>query len=207
MKRILSLLCLLASLGGCAQEPFGEYTLDGGTVCRVYGGTTGIRRIEVTTADGGIQTFKLKNPDIEPDEGGGVELVDLDFDGHLDLTVKTKQYANGDIRRACYLWREGGLTESTVLSSQRSLTADTETQTLTAWDRYVVEEERESRTRLTYIWHEGQPVTVHKIELIYYIEEEIYCCIESAAEPGDALAVVDEDWIFPEQFDESQIWN
>lgn len=214
MKRNLSFLCLLAllclaSLGGCAQEPFGAYTLDGGTVCRVFGGTTGIRRIEVTTADGGVQEFQLKSPDIEPDDAGGVELIDLDFDGHLDLTVKTKQYANGDVRRACYLWRDGMLVENEVLSSQRSLTADAETQTLTAWARYVVEDERESRTRLTYAWHEGQPVAVRKVELIHYLaeDEDIYCRIESTAEPGEALAVVDEKWIFPAQFDESQIWN
>ena len=207
MKRILSLLCLFILLCGCVQESFGEYALDGGMVCRVFGSTLGIRRIEVICANGSTQTFKLKNTDIEPDVNGGVELVDLDFDGHLDLTVETKLYANGDVRRACYLWRDGALTESAVLSSQRSLTADAETQTLTAWTHYVVEEERESRARLTYVWHEGQPVAVGKVELIYYIEEEIYCCVTSAAEPGQALEVVDEKWIFPEQFDESQIWN
>lgn len=210
MKRILSLLCLLALLlCGCAQEPFGAYTLDGGAICRVYGGSTGIRRVEVTAADGVVQTFKLKSPDIEPDGDGGVELVDLDFDGHLDLMVKSKQYANGDIRYACYLWRDGMLTESAALSRLRGLAADAETQTLTAWESYTVAEERESRTRLTYAWLDGQPVTVRKVELIHYLaeDENIYCRIESAAEPGQALEVVEEKWIFPEQFDESQIWN
>lgn len=204
---LLSLLALL--LCGCTQEPFGEYALDGGAVCRVYGSTMGIRRIEVTCADGAEQSFKLKNPDIEPDQYGGVELVDLDFDGHLDLTVKTRLYANGDIRRACYLWRDGALTESAVLSDQRSLTADAEAKTLTAWDRYVVEEQRESRSRLTFVWHEGTPAAIRKVELIHYIaeDEDIYCRIESKAEPGEPLEIVEEKWIFPEQFDESKIWN
>ncbi len=209
MKQILILLALALLLVGCAQEPFGVYTLDGDTVCRVYGSTMGIRRIEVACADGRTQTFKLKNPNIEPDEAGGVELTDLNFDGHLDLTVKTRLYANGDVRRACYLWQDGALTENAVLSSQRSLTADPETETLTAWERYVIEEERESRARLTFVWHEGQPTVVRKIELIHYLaeDEDIYCRIESTAEPGHALTVIDERWIFPAQFDETTIWN
>lgn len=211
MKRILSLLALLALLvlGGCAEAPFGEYALDGGAVCRVYGSTMGIRRIAVTCVDGTVQEFKLKSPDIEPDEAGGVELVDLDFDGHLDLTVEVKLYANGDIRRACYLWRDGRLTESEVLSSQRNLAVDAETRTLTAWARYVIEDEREIRSRLTYAWHEGQPVAIRQVELIHYLaeDENIYCRVESAAEPGQPLAVVEEKWIFPEQFDETKIWN
>ncbi|MBQ3126751.1 MAG: hypothetical protein IJC15_06740 [Clostridia bacterium] len=212
MKRIFCALCAmltLCALCACRQEPFAIHTLDDGLTCAVYGSTMGIRRIEATAADGSVQIFKLKNPDIEPDAAGGVELIDLDFDGHLDLTVRTRLYANGDIGRACYLWREGRLVEDDLLSAQRSLTADPETQTLTAWDRYVIEEERESRTRLTYVWHEGSPTLVHSVELIHHIGEgeDIYCRIESAAEPGEPLAVIEEKWIFPEQFDENTIWN
>jgi len=209
MKQILIFLALAILLCSCAEEPFGVYTLDGNTVCRVYGSTMGIRRIEVSCADGTAQTFKLKTPGIEPDPTGGVELIDLNFDGHLDLTVKTKLYANGDVRRACYLWQDGSLIENALLSTGRSLTADPETKTLTAWERYVVEEERESRACLTYVWHEGQPTVVRKVELIHYLaeDEDIYCRIESTAEPGHALTVTDERWIFPAQFDETTIWN
>jgi hypothetical protein len=206
--RILA-LCALLTLCACRQEPFAVHTLDEGLSCAVYGSTMGIRRIEASAADGSMQTFKLKAPSIEPDAAGGVELIDLDFDGHLDLTVKTHLYANGDIRRACYLWRDGKLVEDNLLSGLRSLAADPAAETLTAWDRYVIEEERESRSCLTYVWHEGSPVLVRSVELIHHIGEgeDIYCRIESAAEPGEPLAVIEEKWIFPEQFDENTIWN
>lgn len=55
--------------------------------------------------------------------------------------------------------------------------------------------------------HEGNPAAVAKTELLYYFEENIYCRIDYAAEPGEALAVVGEKWIFAEQFDEREIWN
>ena len=209
MKRVILFFTLLCLLCGCAQEPFATYTLDGGAVCRVYGNTMGIRRIEVTAADGTEQRFSLKNPDIEPDDAGGIKLADLNFDGHPDLLAANRQYASGDIRYVCYLWQDGGLAESPELSQLCGLTVDAEAGRLIAWESRLVVEEYESRARLTYAWHEGMLVPVGKLELIHYIaeDEEIYCRIESAAEPGQPLAVLDEKWIFPDQFDETTFWN
>lgn len=202
---LLILLCVL--LGGCDRAPFGEYTLDGGLVCRVWGSSSGIRRLETTAADGTLERFSLKSPDIEPDPQGGVALVDLDFDGHTDLSIKHRQYPDGEARYLCFLWRDGRLVRHEGLSQLRGLTVHPETRTLTAWAYRTVEEEEESRAHLTYVWHEGEPVLTEKTELIHYLEDEIYCRVVWTAAPGEELTMAEEDWIFVEEYDPDQIWG
>lgn len=209
MKWKLALLGVAAALGlaACGQPQFAEYALDGGAVCRVWGSEEGLRRLEVTDAAGEVRKFSLGSVDIEPDPAGGLTLIDLDFDGHQDVQIKVRQNGETGDRYACFLWRDGTLEKNDTLGQLRGLEVDAESQTLTAWSYYTIAEEHESKARLTYVWHEGKPVAVAKTELLYYFEEDIYCRVDYAAEPGEALAVVEEKWIFAEQFDQTKIWN
>lgn len=205
--RLLSLLMLLILLVGCGGAPMGTYTLDGGMTCQTYGSETGLSRLEITRLAGETVHFSLPRASLEPDPDGGFELVDMNFDGHPDLRVAYKKMSNGDMRYTCFLWQETGVTKSEQLSALRGMEIDAEAEMLTAWDRYVIPEEHESRTRTRYVWKDGTLWAVEKRELLYYPEEEVYCLIDSAAVPGQALAMVDERWIFPEKFDENEIWN
>ncbi len=210
MRKILfSLLFLLLALcaTACSAEPLGEYALDGGAVCRVWGSTSGIRRLEVTDTAGETVKFSLPAPKIEPNASGGVELIDLNFDGHKDIRIQTKRYADGDMLYRCYLWQDGTLVESNALNRLRALTPDDATQTLTAWELRTLPDEYESRARLTYAWVNGEPMTVAKTELIHYTADEIYYLAVYGAEPGKPLELREEKWIFPEQFHEEEIWN
>lgn len=209
MGRKMALILLLSALGlaACGQPVFAEYVLDGDAICRVWGSEEGLRRLEVTDAAGEVRSFSLGHVDIEPDAAGGLTLVDLDFDGHEDVQVKVKQNLEKYDRYTCFLWRDGTLEKNDALGKLAGLEVDAASQTLTAWTYSTIPEEQESRARLTYVWHEGNPAAVAKTELLYYFEENIYCRIDYAAEPGEALAVVGEKWIFAEQFDEREIWN
>ncbi len=207
MRKILPLLLLLVfCLTACAQPPLAEYPLDGGT-CRVWGSTSGIRRIEVTDAAGNTARFSLPAPDIEPTENGGIEWIDLDFDGHDDLRVQAKRYANGDYRYTCFLWRDGTLTESAALNRMRALTVDPERKMLFAKELHVSPDEYESEVRLGCVWMNGNPVPVEKAELIHYTEDEIYYLAKYAAEAGGPLEMIGEKWIFADQFDPNTVWN
>ncbi len=205
--RLLPLLTALILLIGCGGEPMGNYPLDGGMTCQTYGSETGLSRLEITTATGETVRYALPRATLEPDPDGGFELVDLNFDGHSDLRVAYKKMANGDMRYTCFLWQESGVIKSEQLSALRGMEIDAEAEMLIAWDRYVIPEEHESRSRTRYVWQDGTLWAVEKRELLYYPEEEVYCVIDSAAQPGEALAVQDERWIFPDQFDENEIWN
>lgn len=205
--RLLSFVLLLILLVGCGGAPMGTYTLDGGMTCQTYGSETGLSRLEITTAAGEMSRFSLPRASLEPDAGGGFELVDMNFDGHPDIRVAYKKMANGDMRYTCFLWQDTGVTKSEQLSALRGMEIDAEAEVLTAWDRYVIPEEHESRSRTRYVWQDGTLWAVEKRELLYYPEEEIYCLIDSAAVPGQVLDVVDERWIFPNKLNENEIWN
>ena len=208
MRKIIPLLLMLVLfLTACAQPPFAEYPLDDGAVCRMWGSTAGIRRIELTDAEGNTTRFSLSTPDIEPSADGGVEWIDLDFDGHDDLRIRTKRYVDGDYRYACFLWRDGTLVESTALGRMRALTADAERQMLFARELHVSPDEYESEMRLGYVWHNGNPVAVEKRELIHYTVDEIYYFAEYTAEAGRPLEMVREKWIFADQYDPDTVWN
>ncbi|MBE6575842.1 MAG: hypothetical protein E7654_06210 [Ruminococcaceae bacterium] len=205
--RLLPLLTVLVLLAGCGGEPMGSYPLDGGMTCQTYGSETGLSRLEITTASGETVRFSLPRATLEPNPAGGFELVDMNFDGHADLRVAYKKMANGDMRYTCFLWQEDGVVKSEQLSALRGMEIDAKAEVLTAWDRYVIPEEHESRSRTRYMWQDGTLWAVEKRELLYYPEEGVYCLIDSAAVPGEALTVQDERWIFPEKFDENEIWN
>ncbi|MBR6709120.1 MAG: hypothetical protein IKL84_05520 [Clostridia bacterium] len=210
LRRITALLaaaCVCLTLAGCADAAFGEYTLDGGALVQVWGSETGLRRLTVTEADGEKTSFSLRNASIEPDAAGGLELIDLNFDGHDDVRIKMQRYTSGDIRYACFLWADGTLVRNTTIDNIRSLSVHPENETLTAWANYhSTADDWESRAYLTYVWYNGLPVPVAKTELIHYVEDEIYCLATYAADPGRSLEVVDENWIFPDALDEEKIW-
>lgn len=206
--RWMAALCLLLMLFcSCGQEVFAEYTLDGGILCRVFGSESGLRRLEVTNAEGEMMRFSLPRSSLEPDPTGGLTLIDLNFDGHLDVQIAYKKMANGDMRYTCFLWSETGLAESEALSALRNLELDAEGERLLAREHYILAEEYESNARVAYVWQDGALCAVQKRELIYYLEEEVYCVRDYAAEAGEDLTMVDERWIFPRSFDETEIWN
>lgn len=208
LRRIAAALCLTVCLVGasCGEPPFAEYTLDGGALLQVWGGETGLRRLAVTASDGDVQHFTVKSEPQEPDTDGGLRFVDLNFDGHDDVIIRTQVYASGDVRYACFLWTDGTLVRSTTLESLSSIAVHPETETLTAWAAYRAGEEWESRAYLTYAWHNGLPVPIAKTELIHYVEDEIYCLATYAADPGRTLSVIDEDWIFPGALEKEALW-
>lgn len=195
---------LLAALTACANEPLGTLALSDGVTCRLYGSALGVRRFEVVAADGTvIATVTPPAPDIEPQPLGGAEAVDLDFDGDLDLRLRAYQYRNGDPRYTCYRWQDGRLVFDEPLSALRAPAVDAETQTVTAWSRSVLADEYELTTRTTYAWIDGALTETARRSLYHYIAEgeEMYRVTDTVD------GVEDETWIFPNQFNETEIWK
>lgn len=199
-------LCLVLIWTACGEPPFAEYTLDDGVLLQVWGGETGLRRLTVTPTTGSPRSFSLRDVSIEPDPAGGLTLIDLNFDGHDDVRIKTRVYVSGDVRYACFLWADGTLVKNSTLDRLSSIEVHPESRTLTAWASYRSGEDWESRAYLTYVWHNGLPVPVAKTELFHYFEDEIYCLSTYTADPGRTLSVVDENWIFPDALDEEALW-
>ncbi len=203
-KFVSSALLTLLALSACAEEPLATLALTDGASCRLYGSTLGVRRFEVVAPDGSVTaTLKPPAPDIEPDPLGGAEVVDLDFDGDLDLRLRSYQYTNGDLRYACYRWQDGTLVWDETLSALRALSLDAEAQTLTAWTRGVLADEYELTTRITYAWVDGTLTEVARRSLYHYIAEgeEMYRVVDTVD------GVEEERWVFPRQFKENEIWE
>jgi hypothetical protein len=140
----------------------------------------------------------------------GFIFVDVNFDGHDDISLVTSIDNNGT-KYSFWIFNTSGKNFGTdkTLNSLLSPTFDKNTKTITAPykthtidpavgtepETYIDEE-----GMITYEWRQGALTAIHKECITYYSESEIYCVAVWDINADGELEPTDERWLMPEQY-------
>ena len=206
----LTALLLVASLSSCAGEELYQATLDELTYT-LHGTSDRVEQITVTRDGKRIGTYQKRG--LRAEEAGenyGFRLTDLNFDRKPDMQLLIAREEAGEIY-ATYLWDEesgkyvynatlSGLQDPGMIASLEVLTARELSVTIDPATDDTPEFEICREAFVIYRWEGGKLIPVHRKELTYYEESDIYCyLIEERNEAGE-WETVRESWITDDRY-------
>lgn len=207
---LLTALLLILSLTSCAGEVLYQVTVDNLTYT-LRGASEHVEQITVTRGGKRIGSYRKRG--IKGEIGGesyGFFVSDLNFDGHLDMFLlisisETVQHY------ACYLWspEQDTYLYDASLSALGGLEIDSERQWLTARDYTLTidpatddtpEFDIRKDTFSIYRWQNGTLGEVHRKELTYYEESDIYCYTVWEMDTQGEWELLRESWVAAERY-------
>lgn len=199
-------LCLAAALASCAHRSR-EIAIPDGGVCHVYVAPNGaVRRLSVMMADGG--RFDLRPAVSVHDDGAGVEVIDINFDGACDIRLPVRQDGEA-VYYANFIRGGDGYYPVTALDALVSPEIDSEGQTVRshylshtiepATDDFPETYIRERGVDI-YVWRNGILTLSARESYTYYSENDIYCVAYLEVGSDGTLEAVSERWLNPEQY-------
>jgi hypothetical protein len=215
IRRPLSLLiaaaALAATLTSCTGKVLYRETVDGLTYT-LHGTGDRVEQITVTRDGKRVGIYRKRGLRGEAHgENYGFRLTDLNFDGKLDMQLMVAQSEAGN-GYATYLWDEasGKYVYHTKLSTLQDIDTIASLGVITARE-YTLEidpatddtPEFEIRTEafVIYRWQGESLTPIHRKELIYYEESDIYCYLITEVDEQGEWEIIRESWITADRFD------
>lgn len=211
----LTLITLLLALPSCGNTVLYE-TTEGDLTFTLYGTGSGdkskVERIVVTRDGKKVGTYDQVGLRRElAGDDYGFSTVDLNFDGILDMRLKTAKKTAG-MQFACYLWdaEKGYYVYHPSLSALQNLTVADTISAITACEyEYTVDPATgdtpefytERNAFVIYRWIDGKLNEVHRKELTYYEESDIYCYAVFDLDEDGEMDTTRESWITADRFD------
>lgn len=202
---------LAAALSSCMGSVLHQ-TTDGDLTYTLRGSGDRVEQITVTRDGKRVATYQKRGlPAAECGENYGFRLTDLNFDRKGDMQLLILREDGGDIY-ATYLWDEekGEHVYSNALSSLRDMGMIASLEAITAREFEITIDPATDDTPdfeirreafVIYRWENGNLTPVHRKELTYYEESDIYCyLIQERNEQGE-WDTVRESWITADRFD------
>lgn len=208
---LLAVLLLTLSLPSCTGKVLYQVTVDDLTYT-LRGVGEHVEQITVTRNGKRVGSYQKRG--IKGELGGesyGFFVSDLNFDGHLDMFLLTG--ITGTIQHyACYLWspEQDTYLYDAPLSALGGMEIDNENQWLTARDYSLTvdpatddtpEFEIRKDTFSIYRRQNGILTEVHRKELTYYEESDIYCYAVFEPDEQGEWESIRESWITADRFD------
>ena len=219
-KRALGLiliLCLLVSLAACAEERYDLlYSIDKGDLTySVRGSGTRPRQITVKRGDDLLWSTNVKVAKSLGawDDAYGLQVVDLNFDGALDIMIPTDK--EGDcVSYVCWLKdaKGDGYTRSSALSELYNVQVDAERLAIFGFAHSFLREKQpegpdytvSTDTTTKYVWRDGELIPQIRASISYYSLTDIYCYSVSYYDPAEkAFNDPDDRWLTPEEYGEA----
>ena len=211
LAALTAALMLSVTLTSCMGKILHQTTVDGLTYT-LHGANNRVEQITVTRDGKRVVSYQKRG--IKGELGGesyGFFVSDLNFDGHLDMFLLTG--ITGTIQHyACYLWspeQDTYLFDAT-LSALGGMEIDNENQWLTARDYTLTidpatddtpEFEIRKDTFSIYRRQNGILTEVHRKELTYYEESDIYCYAVFEPDEQGEWESIRESWITADRYD------
>lgn len=206
---LLAACVMSALLLGCSAEPDRTLVADDGTVCHIYLNSRGaVSRLELLRVTEGEDRQVLRPDSQVRDEGEGVEFLDLNFDGELDLRLPVRT-SGGNTYYTTYIRGDAGYYTVSALDALPSPVIDSAAQTISSpYSRYTVEPATDDFPEVyiseagtsVYSWQQGALRLVGRVSYTYYSESEIYCVAKWQALEDGTLDAVEEHWLSEEQY-------
>ncbi|MBQ2734731.1 MAG: hypothetical protein IJF33_02765 [Clostridia bacterium] len=218
-KRLLSLalcLLLLLPLAACAAEQYDllyETTVDTLTY-RVRGSDFRAKQIIVKEGDAILWSQKIKVSASVGSLGGdyGLEILDLNFDGSMDLMIPT-DIAGDEVFYLCWLWdaEKGKYVESEELTGLCNVATDPELKAIFAFSHFYEYEpsyedapanEKTVDSTTKYVWKDGVLTPAIRISISHDSSTDRYCYSvayydEKLGDFGDS----DDKWLTSEEYE------
>lgn len=216
-SRLLASLLLTAVLSSCGAPMLHQTSAEGLTFT-LYGKNR-VEKIEVTRDKDSIGTYREKGVTLDmltqlEDSTYGLRVTDLNFDSKPDMQLMVANTKSGP-RFVTWLWDEskGEYVRHTRLSSLNDVGAIASLEVITAREyEYTVDPATsdtpefyiEKNNFVLYRWIDGALTEVHRKELTYYEESDIYCYAIYEREEDGSMELTRESWINEESFDPDQ---
>lgn len=211
LAALTAALMLSVSLTSCMGKILHQTTVDGLTYT-LHGANNRVEQITVKRDGKRIGTFQKRGlPAAESGEDYGFRLTDLNFDGKYDMQLAVAKSDAGPVY-ATYLWdgsadkyvyhaQLSALQDMGVIASLGVITARESTVTIDPATDDTPEFEIRMDAFVIYQWQDGKLVDVHRKELTYYEESDIYCYLILERDAQGEWETVRESWITDERFD------
>ena len=208
---LLATICLTAALSACAGEILHQETVDGLTYT-LHGTSERVEQITVTRDGKRIGAYQKRGlQGIGQVEHCGFRLIDLNFDGNADMQLLIARGDIGDVY-ATYLWNESDekYVYHSTLSTMQDVGAIIALGAVTAREYKVEidpatddtpEFEIITESFVIYRWQGNNLTPIHRKDLTYYEESDIYCYFITEVNEGGEWETVRESWITAERFD------
>lgn len=212
--RLLSAFLLLTILSSCGSPMLSQTTVEGFTYT-LYGQNR-VERIEVKRGEERIGTYAQKGITFDlltklGDDSQGFRVTDLNFDRMPDMQLAVASTESG-IRYASYLWDEAkgeyvqnkelsALYDVGMIASLEVITAREYEHTIDPATDDTPEFDINKESFVLYRWQNGMLTAVHRKELTYYEESDIYCyAIFDLNEYGE-WETTRESWVTDDRYD------
>ena len=208
---LMAALMLAISLSSCVGNVIYQVTVDDFTYT-LRGAADRAEQITVTRDGKRVATYKKRGmPGKESGENYGFRLIDLNFDDKSDMQLLIAREDGGDIY-ATYLWDEESekYVYNATLSTLRDMGTIASLEAITAREFAITIDpatddtpdfEIRRETFVIYLWQNGALTPVHRKELTYYEESDIYCYLIQERNDRGEWDIVRESWIAAERFD------
>lgn len=209
-----ALLLLLLALPSCGGKMLGQMTVEGLTFT-LYGGNR-VERIVVTRGEEQIGTYEQRGLTADMlaqlgDDSYGFYLTDFNFDRMPDMQLKVG-YNGTAVQYACYLWDEesdayvyhdrlSSLQNTGMIATEEIITATEYEYTVDPATADTPEMYIEKNAFVLYRWVDGELTEIHRKELTYYEESDIYCYTILDLNENGEWDTTRESWINAEKFD------
>ena len=221
--RLLSLLLcavLLLPLASCAAEQHDllyETTADGYTYC-VRGTDFRAKQLVVKQGDEIVWNQKIKVDAAVGSLGGdyGLEILDLNFDGNLDLMVANGK-AGDEISFLCWLWEEENNTfvRSDELSGLCNVAVNTDLKAVFAFTHTYEYEpdyddapsnEKTVDSTTKYVWKDGVLTPAIRVSLTHDSTTDLYCySVAYYDEKTQTFDDSDDNWLTPSEYEKADL--
>lgn len=210
-------LLLTASLSACGMPQLDRLVFEDMTYT-LYGHGR-VERIEVERDGRRIGSYAAKGMTDEllaklDDNSHGFLLSDLNFDGNSDMLLKTASTKAG-IRYTAFLWDDtkeeyisntslSSLADIGMIASLKVITAKEYAYTIDPAVGDTPEFFAERHSLVLYRWIDGKLTEVHRKDMTYYEESDIYCYAVYDLDGSGELELIRESWIDAEKIDHSK---
>ena len=214
---LAAMLLLTASLSACASPMLSQTTVEGFTYT-LYGQGR-VERIEVKRGEERIGTYAQKGITFDlltqlGDDSRGFRVTDLNFDRLPDMQLAVANTPSG-MRYATYLWDEtsgeyvldrelSALHDVGMIASLSVITAREYEYTIDPATSDSPEFYTERNSYVLYRRINGALTEVHRKDMTYYEESDIYCYAVYALDENGELELIRESWIDAEKIDHSK---
>ena len=214
---LTAMLLLTASLSACGSPMLSQTTVEGFTYT-LYGQGR-VERIEVKRGEERVGSYAQKGITFDlltqlGDDSQGFRVTDLNFDRLPDMQLAVANTPSGT-RYASYLWDEakGEYVQNKELSSLYDVGMIASLSVITAREyEYTVDPATsdapefysERNSFVLYRWIDGKLTEVHRKDMTYYQESDIYCYAVSELDKSGELTLIRESWIDAEKIDHSK---
>lgn len=200
------LLCAIFVLLSCGGRTTELEMPDGGR-CRVVTSAGGsVIRLDIVTSDGA--EFEIRPKSSLRDGGIGVEFVDINFDGRIDIRLPSRETSDG-VYYSNFIREGDGYYPITSLDAIVSPEIDAQNRQLRSqYSKYTVEPATDDFPEVyiseygvdIYTWPNGFLTLSARESYTYYSESDIYCVAQFEQGRDGELEAVSERWLSPEQY-------